>query len=146
MKNQVRFNMVAFDSEAYNQTVKLRNEVLRAPLGLVLTEDERKNEFSDFHVAGFLDKNVIACMVLSPYSGSTMKMRQVAVSSDFQGNGIGKSMIVEGEKICRNKNFDRIVLNARDKVVPFYLKLDYKIISEIFIEVNIPHIKMEKIL
>ncbi|NOZ36403.1 MAG: GNAT family N-acetyltransferase [Chlorobi bacterium] len=40
----------------------------------------------------------------------------------------------------------KIVLHARKTAVSFYLKLNYKIISEQFYEVGIPHFKMRKML
>ena len=144
MNKKLQFRLIAFDSEAYVNTLKLRHEILRAPLGLKFSEEDLKKEFADFHLAGFYGSRLAACMVLSPYNESTIKMRQVAVEATLQGNGVGKQLVLEAEKICTGKRFQRIVLNARDAVVPFYEKLGYKSISDVFMEVGIPHVTMEK--
>ena len=144
MIENLRVELVPFKSKAYEETLHLRQEILRTPLGLMLSEEECSKEIKDLHVAGFIEEKLIACLVLSPYNEKTIKMRQVAVSFGLQGQGVGKKMVVEAEKLCKERNFDKIILNARDVVVPFYQQLGYTNVSEIFIEVGIPHVKMEK--
>ena len=71
-------------------------------------------------------------------------MRQVAVDAPFQQNGIGKKMVQFCESFATSRNFNKIELNARKSAVPFYLSLDYQIVGDEFLEVNIPHYKMIK--
>ena len=42
------------------------------------------------------------------------------------------------------KGYTKLVANARKYALKFYLGMDYKIDSEEFIEVGIPHVKISK--
>jgi len=50
------------------------------------------------------------------------------------------------ENLARDKGYKKIMMHARDTAIGFYEKLGYKITSDEFIEVNVPHHVMEKIL
>jgi predicted GNAT family N-acyltransferase len=73
-------------------------------------------------------------------------MRQVAVDDKQQNKGFGTELVETAEEFCREKGFTKIELNAREASVNFYLKLNYKIVGDPFIEVGIPHKKMIKVL
>jgi predicted GNAT family N-acyltransferase len=55
-------------------------------------------------------------------------------------------MVEESERITRELGFDRISLNARANVVPFYEKLGYQVFGQPFEEVTIRHRSMWKVL
>jgi hypothetical protein len=71
-------------------------------------------------------------------------MRQVAVHTDFQRKGVGKLMVDFCEKLAFQNGMKTIYLHARETAVPFYLSLEYSIVGNQFLEVNIPHYKMTK--
>lgn len=73
-------------------------------------------------------------------------MRQVAVQADLQGQGLGRILVEFSEATARAHGFARMVLNARDTAVNFYLRLGYEIEGEPFTEVTIPHRRMSKLL
>ncbi|HWD41070.1 MAG TPA: GNAT family N-acetyltransferase [Fimbriimonas sp.] len=129
----------------YLQTVKLRLSVLREPLGLSFSEEELAAEEGDFHVAAFEEDWLVGCLVLVPGEGR-IKMRQVAVIEAKQGRGIGTAMVQWSESLARDHGFSTMYLHARDTAVAFYLRLGYQLVGEPFVEVGIPHRKMEKAL
>jgi predicted GNAT family N-acyltransferase len=131
-------------SEEYRQSLELRDNILRKPLGLSLFNENLDNEVNYIHIGVFLDCQIIGILILTPLSPDTVKMRQVAVREDFQGKGIGTRMVRFAEEIAKKQGFKRIVLNARKTAVPFYRKLFYDILSDEFTEVGIPHYKMSK--
>jgi predicted GNAT family N-acyltransferase len=135
---------IIYKSPEYIQEIELRNQVLRYPLKMSLTEEDILNDEKDFHLGLFKEKTLIACLVLKPLSETEMKMRQVAVDPNFQGQGLGKQLVTHSENFSVGKGFKKIVLNARTGAVPFYQSLGYKITSDLFDEVNIPHYKMSK--
>ncbi|MBK6878814.1 MAG: GNAT family N-acetyltransferase [Ignavibacteria bacterium] len=47
-------------------------------------------------------------------------------------------------RFSREKGFERIVMHARDSAVPFYEKLGYSKVGDMFTEVTIPHFKLFK--
>lgn len=89
---------------------------------------------------------MIGILLLTPVSEHLVKMRQVAVSPDQQGKGVGTSMVLDSEILAKSQNFTNITLHARENAVPFYLRLGYQVVGDKFEEVGIPHFKMEKVL
>ena len=70
----------------------------------------------------------------------------MAVVSGLQGKGIGKVLLQFAENIARDRGYKKIIMHARKTAVGFYEKLGYKITSNEFEEVTIPHYVMEKTL
>ena len=68
----------------------------------------------------------------------------MAVGENWQGKGIGRELILFAEKFAKKKGIKQMVMNARKVAIGFYQKLGYKIVSDEFIEVTIPHVKMVK--
>jgi GNAT superfamily N-acetyltransferase len=91
---------IAHGSRAYEETVRLREEVLRRPLGLSFTRRELDEEASSQHIAAFEvdeDTPCIGCLVLLPVDGEVVRMRQVAVRPDRQRQGIGGALVAFAE-------------------------------------------------
>ena len=135
---------ISHGSAAYNASVVLRNEVLRRPLGLELAKGELEQERSDYHLVCREDGEHVGCLVLVPRSDSEIRMRQVAVSPEAQGRGIGRALTQFAEDFARQRGFARMTLHARATAVPFYEKLGYESVGEQFEEVTIPHWTMQK--
>ncbi|MBK9335800.1 MAG: GNAT family N-acetyltransferase [Lewinellaceae bacterium] len=138
---------IQFGTPEFDDAVRLRYEVLRKPLGMEYTAEQIAAEYDQFHLAAYSAAGwLVGYLNLTPCENNEVKMRQVAVDSRCQGSGIGKAMVAASEEFARQRGFHKIVLHARETAVPFYLKLDYKIVGERFEEVTIPHFRMEKIL
>ncbi|MBN9501019.1 MAG: hypothetical protein BGO01_05205 [Armatimonadetes bacterium 55-13] len=135
---------IGHDSCEYLVALELRRQILRRPLGLDFTADQITAEAADFHIAAMEGIELVGCLVLSPQDETTIKMRQVAVTPDRQGQGIGARMVIYSEEFARAKGFKVMTLNARDTAVHFYLRLGYEVVGEPFEEVTIPHRKMQK--
>lgn len=56
----------------------------------------------------------------------------MAVLKAYQGKGLGKLLLVQGEKLLSEKNTKIIWCNAREVAVNFYKKSGYQIIGEPF--------------
>ena len=128
----------------YHQMVKLRNEILRQPLGLVYTPDELAREKEDILIGAFDDDEMLACCLLTKVDNRTLRLRQMAVQNNLQGKGIGASMMSFAELVARDKGFHTLIMHARKTALGFYEKLGYKMVGDEFIEVTIPHFVMEK--
>lgn len=138
--------LVDFESELYEQTLSLRLEILREPIGLTFSSEDLATDRISLHVAAMDEDKLVGCLVLVPMDESTIKMRQVAVSSDRQRAGVGTAMVAFSEREAKFRGFDRIVLHARREAVPFYERLGYLSVGEEFIEVGVPHREMLKFL
>ena len=135
----------SIDTADYLFSLLLRYKILRVPLKLDFTAQELEKDKHDFHL-GLFDENekLLACLILSPQMDGKIKMRQVAVDEHLQGKGVGSELLKFAEEFAKQKGFTYIHCNARKSAVPFYLKHDYAISGDEFLEVNIPHFYMNK--
>ncbi len=143
-QSHVVIRKILHGSDDYKAELDLRNRVLRIPLGLDIHEDNISREHLDTHIGAFIEERLAGVLVLTPLNESEVKMRQVAVEQELQGKGIGKLLVDYSEKQARLMGFRKIVMNARLEAVPFYEKLGYSKAGDLFIEVTIPHYKLEK--
>ena len=135
---------VDYGSNLYREVVALRRHILRTPLGLDFTAEQLWAERADFHIAAYLDGELVGCVVLTPVDESTVKLRQMAVRSDHQGRGLGARIVAFAERLAAQRGCREIVLNARETAVPFYKRAGYAVTGEVFTEVTIPHLRMFK--
>ncbi len=88
--------------------------------------------------------NLIACVVAVPLSSTEAKIRQMAVDVKHQGKGNGRSIILGIETYLAQLGYIHLSLHARISAVGFYEKFGYTKAGEEFMEIGIPHVKMEK--
>lgn len=131
-------------SKEYQQMIKLRNEILRQPLGLSFTPDELAKEKEDILIGAFDDDQMLACCMLTKAEHNCLRLRQMAVQNNLQGKGIGASMMNFAETLARDKGYKKLIMHARETAIGFYEKLGYKVVGDRFTEVTIPHFVMEK--
>jgi predicted GNAT family N-acyltransferase len=140
----VPIKTIDHNSSEYQQVVQLRYELLRKPLGLVFTMEELAQENNNIHIAAYEEEDLLGTCMLTPVANNEVQLRQMAVKSGLQGKGIGRTIIQFAENIARDNGFTSMQLNARKNVIDFYKKNGYKINSDEFVEVTIPHVKMVK--
>ena len=139
------FEPIEFGTPDYDESIRLRYEVLRRPLGLEFTESQLEEEFDQIHlVLKNNQQKIIACLVFKIHNESTLKMRQVVVDQSIQSTGVGSILVKESEKWAISNHFKKIELHARDTAIEFYQKLNYKMVGNEFLEVGIPHREMVK--
>ncbi len=140
-----QFLEIEFGTPAYDQSIRLRDQLLRKPLGLAFSEEDLAQEWNQYHIAGFdAQQHIQSILVFKVVDDQTLKMRQVAVSEQLQGQGIGKKMVRFSEAWAKHRQYQHIELNARKGAVAFYESMDYKKQGKAFIEVGIEHYKMVK--
>lgn len=76
--------------------------------------------------------------------GEYAKPERVAVREADRGEGFGRQLMELIESEARTQGCQRAVLHAQKRVVEFYRKLGYEVISEEFEEAGIVHVEMEK--
>jgi predicted GNAT family N-acyltransferase len=139
------FTQIEFASTDYRQECALRDAILRAPLGLWLTEEDIAGEQAQWHFGLFAAAGaLIACVIVAPLSPTSAKIRQMAVARERQGQGYGRRLLREVERVLTARGITTLVLHARATAVDFYAKLGYTVVGEAFVEVTLPHSAMEK--
>ncbi len=138
-----QIRVVDYGSPAYADIVSLRFEVLRKPLNLQFTAEQLALEKDYFHLGLYKNNMLVACLMLV-FEGRKMKMKQVAVLPSEQGKGYGAKLVLAAEAFAKDMNCSLMYCHARDTAVPFYQKLQYQKVGDMFEEVTIPHFQMEK--
>ena len=131
-------------SPEYRQMVKLRDDILRRPLGLTFTPEELEEEKNNMLIAAFEDDQILGCCMLVEEQPGTVRLRQMAVLNNLQGKGIGRALMSFAENIARDRGYKILRMHARSHAVGFYEKVGYRVKGEQFVEVTIPHYVMEK--
>lgn len=143
-QHNIHIQEIPFGSTQHSASIQLREDVLRKPLGLSFCAEELEAESDSHHFGLWKNPILIATLVLKPIDKDVIKMRQVATHADYQGLGYGTMLNSFCESWCKSNGYQFIVLHARDVATQFYTQLGYYKLGNPFIEVGIPHIKMEK--
>jgi len=136
--------IIEHGSPEYGQMVKLRDDILRKPLGLTFAPDELEHEKENILIGAFDDDDILGCCMLVEENPATVRLRQMAVLNDLQGKGIGRALMTFAENIARDRGYKTLSMHARKNATGFYEKMGYKVASDEFTEVTIPHYVMEK--
>ena len=115
---------------------------LRRPLGLVQTPADSAGEDSQIHVAFVRDDAVLGTVLLKLSAAPVARLRQMVVSPELQGQGVGRQLVRHVEEIAREHGCRRMELHARMVAQPFYERLGYAAFGPEFEEVTIPHVAM----
>lgn len=139
--SDVIFKVVQFGGQEHREAIELRKEVLYKARNI--SSDNYNDEDNHIQIVGYVDGKMIATCSLVP-EGDICRMRYVAIKGNTQGSGIGSKMLLFFEDIARINGFKSIYCHARDTAINFYAKNGYKTEGEIFEQVTIPHIRMQK--
>ncbi|PUZ27816.1 Acetyltransferase (GNAT) domain-containing protein [Chitinophaga costaii] len=143
------FRVLVYGSKAYQDMVSLRDRVLRKPLGLSFSREYLAKEKDDILIGSFTTtqpEQLVGCCILTPVDVRTVQLRQMAVSPDYQQQGIGSEIVKYAEALATEAGYSTLMMHARATAIHFYTKLGYKTIGATFEEVGIPHVEMQKIL
>ncbi len=135
---------IEFGSREYEAELKLRQDVLRTPLGLVLGGKDIATDDVELHLGAFLGSRLVGVVMMRLVSADQVQMRQVAVDPTVHGRGIGRALVDAFEDAAREEGATEIIMDARVTAQPFYAKLGYETLGEAFILSTIPHVKMRK--
>ena len=122
-----------------------RWELLRKPLGMSKESLEDDIEDSSYNLMGINDENdVIASGRVHFNNKKEAQIRYMAVKDSYKRKGIGSEIVIKLEDYATSKGAERMVLNARENALSFYLSLGYIEKGPYQSDTGIPHSKMEK--
>ena len=123
---------IANHSQTIQQIIDLRYEVLRKPWDKPknTATDELEERAVNAYIA--LNDEVIACGRLQNNGNGIGQIRYMAVSSKFQGKGLGKLILKRLEEEAQNLKLDTIELQARDNALEFYKACGYQVKEKSF--------------
>ena len=102
-------------------------------------------EDSSYHLMGIDDENnVIASGRVHFNDNNQAQIRYMAVKDRYKRKGIGSEIVTKLEDYASSKGAKKMVLNARENALSFYLSLGYSEKGPYQSDTGIPHSKMEK--
>ena len=137
---------IDFGSSRYDELVQLRYKILLEPLGLKFLDAHRDREANFVHVGCVesLDDKLVGGLLMVPLNDEEIRMMQVVVDTKYQGEGIGKELVLYAIKRAKEAGYSRLIMHAMLSVVNFYEKLDFKQEGEIFEERGVTFARMVK--
>lgn len=136
--------IIDYGTPEYQQMIKLRDDILRKPLGLSFSVEDLGDDKENILIGAFEEDRMLGCCMLVQENPVTVRLRQMAVQNDLQRKGIGKALMYFAENLARDRGYKIITMHARKYSVGFYEKMGYKVTGSEFIEITIPHYIMEK--
>jgi predicted GNAT family N-acyltransferase len=125
----------------------LRYSVLREPWNQPLGSEILADEQNAIHIMAVDNDQVLGVARMHESATNQGQVRCVAVSTDQQGKGVGKAIMLNLEEQAQQKGWNEIVLEARENAVPFYKSLGYHIEEESYLLFGeIQHYRMKKAL
>ena len=94
------------------------------------------------HYLARLNDKAIACARLK----TDGQIGRMAVLANYRNQGIGNKLLVFIIQHAMTNNFKQLFLHAQVSAIPFYEKQSFIAHGDIFIEANIPHREMYKII
>jgi len=136
--------MIESGTPDYRTMVALRVRALLEPIGVPATYIDHDDINNDIFIGAFEGDNLLGCCVLTPRDEGMVQLRQMVVEPGLQGKGVGAEIVRFAETVARERGFRKLMMHARDPVIPFYEKCGYTIAGPQFFEVGIGHHKMDK--
>jgi len=112
------------------------------PLNLELDE----HDASAAHFIVYSDDQPIGAGRIREISQGVGKVERVCVLKEFRGKHLGNLIMHSLEEYALKTGMHKIILNAQSYAVPFYEKLGYIVTSPEFMDADIPHRAMEKMI
>lgn len=144
------FNVVvAQDLQILKRSMAVRKQVFQIEKGI--PEELEVDNFDalgaecDHFVASVNGEDVCGFRA-RPMENGCVQLQRYSVKKERRRKGFGKKALEFAENFYRDAGYKKIVLDAKYHVKDFYLRCGYTQTTDVFEEMNIPHIGMEKVL
>ncbi|WP_040330403.1 GNAT family N-acetyltransferase [Clostridium ihumii] len=137
-----RFNDLT-NIELY-EILKLRNEVFIVEQNCAYQDCDNK-DFKSYHILSYDNENIVAYLRVLEKSVSynEVSIGRVLVKKNYRGKGIARKNMLYAMLFIEDKlKEDRIRISAQQYLLEFYKSLGFKVVSDIYLEDNIPHVEM----
>lgn len=124
---------------------RLRFKILREPWNQPLGSEVLADESEAIHAIVTDNDQVIGVARMHKSGENQGQVRCVAVSTEAQGKGVGKAIMLHLEEKAKEMGIQEIILEARENAVPFYKSIGYAIEKESYLLFGeIQHYRMKK--
>lgn len=91
------------------------------------------------HLLAMLGNQPIACARIIDYK----IIGRMAVLKHWRGMGLGMALLQEAIKLCKQQGSKAIALSAQTHAIDFYSQVGFKVVSDEYMDANIPHVDMQ---
>lgn len=134
-------NEVFQDALSIRRRVFIEEQQVDEALELDNTDDNKH------HLVGYIDNLPQVTARIYPINDTALKIQRVAVNKEYRGKGLGRLIMTEIENWARQHHYSQLILSAQDSAIPFYEAIAFHITDPAgYLDANIPHHDMEKIL
>ena len=127
-------------------------EILKTRFEIFVTEQEciyqdlDNKDQNAFHVFCFNDEGRVAACLRVFWKNEEDKIAQIGrVVTLEHGKGLGGQMLKKGVFVASSMlQARKIYLEAQQYAIGYYAKEGFEVVSDVFMEDGIPHVKMEK--
>lgn len=117
------------DIEVYTESLKIRNDLLRLPIGKDIFEEDLSIEKENIFFGAFKNSQIIGTLSYFEETSYTAHLTAFAITKEFQKKGIGKKLVTNLIQHLRSKNFEKVVVDAREEAVEFYKKCGFIVLN-----------------
>lgn len=122
---------IVYGTKEYDDTLALRNKVMRIPLGLDIYQEDFSCEKNSVIIGMFEGEILLGAGVMS-HDHTSYKVEYLCVDTDIQSCGIGGSLLEKLESIAREEGAAKIFMDARVSAKDFYLRHGYHEVGTVF--------------
>jgi predicted GNAT family N-acyltransferase len=123
----------------------LRYEVFCLEQGVPPREERDGRDEEGLHLVAIADGEVVGTCRLV-FTGSTVQFSRLAVRPHVRRHGIATALLAEADREARLGDANRLVLHAQTYALPLYERAGYRTRGRVFVEADIEHVAMEKLL
>ena len=117
----------------------VRSKVLRSNSSYEHCKFEGDERLDSIHIGAYKNNTIVGGVSIIKNISTKIdlvncyQLRGMCVLDVYQKKGIGRKLLENAEKICKNLNVNYIWMNAREKSVDFYIKFNYICLEETYI-------------
>jgi ElaA protein len=147
MKHEIQWTAKHFEELTaleYHHIIALRISIFIVEQDCPYQDADHKDLHS-YHVYGTIDDKVAAVIrIISPsISYAEISIGRVAVVQEYRGTNVGNDLMTTSiDFITDTLGKQDIRISAQEHLKSFYHRFDFKQVSEMYLEDDIPHIEM----
>lgn len=96
------------------------------------------------HFIVFENEKAVGAFRIRRLDKETVRLQRFCFLSECRGKGFGKKALDFIDEYYKKEGIKLITADAKFEVSPFYEKCGYAVVSDVFEEAGIPHVKIEK--
>ncbi|MDR2465356.1 MAG: GNAT family N-acetyltransferase [Streptococcaceae bacterium] len=135
-------------SEIYLESLKIRNRVFGDEEKVPHDVEMDKFEAYSVHFVGINEENrpIATVRFLPDDASKTGLMRRLSVLPEFRHHHIASQLIEELVDFAKKNGFVKVEVHSQIHAIGLYEEHQFKQTSEVFEEIGIPHIRMERLI